>query len=144
MRRLTVMLQIPLIRAVVSQRSVKDAYELQEMENTMTTLPGKPMFRLLEHIKPGNLNIRLPEHWKGPYLEKNCRMAYPIICTVNGQTLHNHYYGNELKKGQLLLIDAGAESPMRYATDITRTYPVGGKFTTQQKEIYKIVLKAQT
>jgi Xaa-Pro aminopeptidase len=62
---------------------------------------------------------------------------------VNGETLHNHYYGNSLKKGQLLLIDAGAESPMHYATDITRTYPVGGKFSQQQKDIYTIVLKAQ-
>jgi Xaa-Pro aminopeptidase len=132
-----------LIRAVATQRSVKDAHELEEMENTMNGVTREAYGRAVRCIRPGIFEYEVAGIMEGAVLEKNCRMAYPIICTVNGQTLHNHYYGNELKKGQLLLVDAGAESMRRYATDITRTYPVGGKFTSQQKEIYKIVLDAQ-
>jgi Xaa-Pro aminopeptidase len=70
-------------------------------------------------------------------------MAYPVICSVNGHILHNHFYGNQLKPGDLLLIDAGAESSMHYATDLTRTFPVSGTFTGLQKDIYDIVLEAE-
>jgi Xaa-Pro aminopeptidase len=132
-----------LIRAVAAQRSVKDAYELQEIESTMNNVTREAYSEAVKLIKPGAFEYQVAGTLEGLALEKHCRMAYPIICTVNGQTLHNHYYGNELKMGQLLLIDAGAESHRRYATDITRTYPVGGKFTNQQKDIYKIVLDAQ-
>lgn len=132
-----------LIRAVVAQRSVKDQYELQEMEDTMNNVTAQAYSRAVSIIKPGAFEYQVAGAFEGLALENNCRMAYPIICTVNGETLHNHYYGNELKSGQMLLIDAGAESARRYATDITRTYPVGGKFSTQQKAIYQIVLEAQ-
>jgi len=134
---------VPLIRAVVAQRSVKDPHEIQEMENTMTHITREAYLQAIGQIKPGGFEYQVAGALKGSVLSKNCRMAYPVICSVNGETLHNHHYGNELRKDQLLLIDAGAESSMRYATDITRTYPVGGKFNPRQKEIYSIVLKAQ-
>nr|WP_290935128.1 M24 family metallopeptidase [Haliscomenobacter sp.] len=63
--------------------------------------------------------------------------------TINGQVLHNHDHHNILKSGQLVLADMGAETAMHYAADITRTWPVDGSFTQQQKEIYQIVLDAQ-
>ncbi|MFO7369511.1 MAG: aminopeptidase P family protein [Bacteroidales bacterium] len=132
-----------LIRAVATQRSVKDSYEIQEMEETMTRVTGEAYAHAIRQIKPGAFEYQVAGALEGTALAKHCRMAYPVICSINGQILHNHYYGNELKKGQMLLIDAGAESQRRYATDITRTYPVGGKFSSQQAEIYKIVLDAQ-
>jgi Xaa-Pro aminopeptidase len=132
-----------LIRAVVAQRSVKDPYELNNMEETMNDVTAEAYAKAMRFIKPGMFEYHVAGAFEGYALEKNCRMAYPVICTINGQILHNHDYGNELKKGKLLLIDAGAESTKHYATDITRTYPVGGKYSNQQKEIYKIVLDAQ-
>lgn len=74
---------------------------------------------------------------------QNAELSYPIILSVNGQTLHNHFHGNQMHAGQLMLNDSGAETEMYYAGDITRTYPVSGKFTTQQKDIYEIVLKME-
>ncbi len=62
---------------------------------------------------------------------------------MHGETLHNHYHGNILQKGDLLLIDSGCESESGYATDITRTIPVSGKFSQQQRAIYEIVLDMQ-
>ncbi len=132
-----------LIRAVATQRSVKDSHEIREMEETMTQVTCEAYAQAIRQIKPGAFEYQVAGTLEGTALTKHCRMAYPVICSINGQILHNHYYGNELKKGQMLLIDAGAESHRRYATDITRTYPVGGKFTSQQAEVYKIVLDAQ-
>jgi Xaa-Pro aminopeptidase len=63
--------------------------------------------------------------------------------TVHGEVLHNHSYDNLLKDGQLLLNDSGAESPRYYASDITRTCPVSGRFTAVQAEIYQTVLRMQ-
>ena len=74
---------------------------------------------------------------------KDLEFAYGVICSVRGETLHNESHSNQLVKGQLLLVDAGVESPMHYASDITRTSPVGGKFTVRQREIYELVLSAQ-
>ena len=65
-----------------------------------------------------------------------------MILTINGQTLHNHYHGNMLKKKRMLVVDAGCESEFHYASDITRTVPVGGEFSEKQAEIYSIVLAA--
>jgi Xaa-Pro aminopeptidase len=132
-----------LIKAVAKQRSVKDVYELQEMEDTMNNVTREAYNQTVKYIKPGNYEYQVAGALEGSVLQKNCRMAYPTICTIHGETLHNHYYGNLLQKEQLLLIDAGAESTLRYATDITRTYPVNGRFSARQKEIYKIVLDAQ-
>ena len=56
-------------------------------------------------------------------------------------TMHMEIY---LKKGRMMVTDAGAETNLHYASDITRTTPVGGKFSQQQKDIYEIVLKANT
>jgi Xaa-Pro aminopeptidase len=134
---------VALIKAVVAQRSVKDQYEIAEMESTMTDITREAYSQAISQIKPGSFEYNVAGALEGSILSKNSRLAYPIICSVRGETLHNHFYGNELKKGDLLLIDAGAESGMHYATDITRTYPVGGKLSAQQKEIYNIVLKAQ-
>jgi len=71
-------------------------------------------------------------------------LAYPsIVATgVNGAVLHYRHNNATLKDGDLLLIDAGAEDK-GYAADITRTFPVNGKFTQRQRDVYEIVLAAQ-
>jgi Xaa-Pro aminopeptidase len=81
---------------------------------------------------------------EGIALAKGGGTSFPIILSINGQTLHNHSHDNVLKKGKMMVVDAGAESELHYASDITRTIPVGRKFGSMQKEIYEIVLKANT
>jgi Xaa-Pro aminopeptidase len=70
-------------------------------------------------------------------------LSFPTILTVNGQVLHNHYGKTVMKEGQIAICDSGAENEMHYAGDMTRTFPVGRKFTTLQREMYDIVLSAQ-
>ena len=81
---------------------------------------------------------------EGIALAKGGGTSFPVILSMNGQTLHNHAHGNILTKGRMMVTDAGAETSMHYASDITRTTPVGGKFDGRQREIYQIVLKANT
>jgi Xaa-Pro aminopeptidase len=68
-------------------------------------------------------------------------LSFPAIVSKRGETLHNHEHGNLLKAGDLLLVDSGAETDTHYASDNTRTIPVGGKFSQKQREIYEIVLE---
>jgi len=68
-------------------------------------------------------------------------VSFPVILSQNGQILHNHDHSNVLQEGRMMVTDTGTESLLHYASDITRTVPVGGKFNTRQKEIYEIVLK---
>jgi Xaa-Pro aminopeptidase len=75
-------------------------------------------------------------------LANHGRLSYPTILTGNGQTLHNHYHGNTIQDGQMVLVDAGAETSMHYAGDLTRTFPAGKQFTTRQRELYTVVLQA--
>jgi len=134
---------IALIQAVVEQRSIKSELEIAEMENTMNNVTA-PAYKLARSsIRPDIYEYEIAGILEGFALKKNCQMAYPVICSTRGEILHNHYYGNLIKKEHMLLIDAGAESTMHYATDITRTYPAGGKFTSRQKDLYNIVLQSQ-
>jgi Xaa-Pro aminopeptidase len=69
-------------------------------------------------------------------------LGYPVIATVHGETLHNHHYSNTLQRGQMFLLDAGAETSMHYTGDLTSTCPVDSSFTPRQRELYEIVLLA--
>jgi Xaa-Pro aminopeptidase len=72
----------------------------------------------------------------------NVTLAYTSIVTIQGEVLHNNDYHQALRSGDLLLVDAGAETATGWAADITRTWPVSGKFSATQKAIYEIVLAA--
>jgi Xaa-Pro aminopeptidase len=132
-----------LIGAVVNLRSKKDDFEIKEIEKAvdvaclMHTTAMKMAF-------PGNYERELAGAIEGIALSHGGPVSFPVILSQNGQILHNHYHGNELEEGRLVVCDAGAETAMSYASDITRTFPVGGKFSSRQKDIYNIVLKANT
>ena len=57
-------------------------------------------------------------------LASNGNLSFPIITTINGHTLHNHHHGNTIKSGDLFLLDAGAETELHYAGDLSSTFPV--------------------
>jgi Xaa-Pro aminopeptidase len=69
--------------------------------------------------------------------------AYGSIVTVHGEVLHDATHGRLLADGDLLLADVGAETPEGWAGDVTRTWPVSGRFSTTQRELYLAVLEAQ-
>lgn len=129
------------IKAVVKLRSIKDEFEIAEIEKAvdvayiMHTTAMKMGF-------PGNFERELAGAIEGIALSHGGPVSFPVILSMDGQTLHNHDHSQELVEGRLVVTDAGAETSMCYASDITRTFPVGGKFDARQKAIYEIVLRA--
>ncbi len=75
--------------------------------------------------------------------EAGCSDAYGPIVTVKGEVLHAEYQGNPTEAGQLLLADVGAENEEGWAGDITRAWPISGRFSTTQRAIYQVVLAAE-
>jgi Xaa-Pro aminopeptidase len=132
-----------LIRAVITLRSVKSAEELKQMDIAVKT-SMKMHAAAAAHAAPGQLEAEVAGLLEGIAISGNGRLSYPAIVTRNGHVLHNHYHGNILKKGDLLLIDAGAEATSGYAGDITRTFAVGADMTAKQQDVYDIVQKALT
>ena len=130
-----------LIKEVVAQRSVKIKEEIDEIEKALG-VSYEMHTTAMRMAKPGVYEREIVGRIEGIALSHGCQPSFPIILTIDGQTLHNHYHGNVLKEGRLLVNDSGAESEMHYASDITRTIPVGGKFTEKQKDIYEIVLNS--
>jgi Xaa-Pro aminopeptidase len=132
---------VDLIKAVVEMRSIKEIIEIQEIEKAVD-IAYEMHTTAMKMCKYGIKEQEIFGKIEGIALSKGAGVSFPIILSVNGQTLHNHSHENTLSEGKLLLVDAGAETDLHYASDITRVTPVGGKFSTMQKDIYDIVLKA--
>ncbi|MGL5318112.1 MAG: M24 family metallopeptidase, partial [Bacteroidales bacterium] len=79
---------------------------------------------------------------EGVALRKGAGVSFHNIVTQHGEILHNHDHSGILQDGRLLLVDAGAETSMKYCSDFTRTFPINGKFSPLQKDIYQVVQKA--
>lgn len=130
-----------LIKGIVKLRLVKDALEVAEIEK-MVDVAYEMHTTAMKMAKPGVIEREIAGAMEGIALKNGRGVSFPTILTINGQTLHNHYHGNVLSAGRMMVADAGAESDSLYDSDITRTVPVGGKFDARQKMIYEIVLKA--
>jgi Xaa-Pro aminopeptidase len=132
---------VELIKAVVDMRSVKEPCEIEEMR--IACRLGYDMhIAAMKMARPGVLEQKIAGTMEGIVAGGGGMVSFPTILSQNGEILHNHDHSQFLKEGRLMLTDAGAESPMHYASDFTRTVPVGGKFNQKQLEIYKIVLNA--
>ena len=130
-----------LIKACVDIRSVKEPWEIEDIERQMA-VGYKMHTTAMKMAQPGVTEQEITGVLEGISMSGGGIVSFPIICSVHGETLHNHYHGNTLKEGDLLLVDAGSESTLHYATDHTRTSPVGGKFSARQRDIYQIVVDA--
>lgn len=131
-----------LIKAIIKQRSIKTEEEVVEIEKAIETSYLMNTIAM-KKIKHGILEREVFGEIEGIALSKGNGVSFPIIFSVNGQILHNHAHENIMQKGNIAVLDSGAETMMGYASDITRTIPVSGKFTDKQKAIYNIVLDAQ-
>jgi len=134
---------VDLIKAVVSLRSIKEDREVAEIEKAIN-ISYEMHVTAMKLCKPGTREQVIFGTLEGIAYAVGAGPSFPAIISVNGQTLHNHLHNNILRDNQLLVNDSGVETELHYASDITRTTPVGGKFNQRQKEIYEIVLKANT
>jgi Xaa-Pro aminopeptidase len=132
---------LELIKAIVSLRNIKDEYEIVELEKA-AAISYEMHVTSMRMAHPGETERRIAGTIEGIALSHGTMPSFPIILSQNGETLHNHDHSQILQKGRMLLTDAGAETTTHYASDFTRTVPVGGKFSQRQKDIYQIVLDA--
>ncbi len=130
-----------LIRAIIKLRMKKEPAEVAEIEK-MVDVAREMHVTAMKMARPGVVEREIAGTIEGIALSKCGPVSFPVILSINGQTLHNHYHGNTLVTGRMLVIDAGCENDLHYSSDITRTVPVGGKFNDRQRGIYEVVLRA--
>jgi Xaa-Pro aminopeptidase len=129
-------------KAVVAQRNIKSPEEVADIERAVNV--SREMYlTAMAGALPGRYEYEIVADIVQVAFKHNCELAFPIICSVHGETLHNHNHANRLAAGDVMVLDSGVETPNRYASDLTRAIPVGGTFTTQQRTLYEMVLRAQ-
>ncbi|MCF7974424.1 MAG: aminopeptidase P family protein [Phycisphaerae bacterium] len=132
----------PLIRAVVAQRSVKSPEEIEEIE-TALSMSYLTHTTAMQLARPGKVEREVVGYLEGMVKSQGLGLSFPTIFSVHGEILHNPTHDNTLQAQDMVVHDSGVETRLHYASDITRTIPVSGRFTAKQREVYEIVLNAQ-
>ena len=127
-----------LIKAVVKQRSTKEAQEIEELERA-AVIGYKMHTTAMRLTRPGVTEKFVGGQVDGIANSYGAMVSFPTIYTQHGEIMHGNPSMNVLEAGRLALCDAGAETMDNYCSDNTRTMPVSGKFTQRQLEIYSIV-----
>lgn len=133
---------VALIKAIVAQRSIKTEEELVQIAEAVDTTAAMHL-SAIKGCRGGMTEAQLAGGLQAIAISAGGNLAFPTILTVNGQVLHNHYGPTVMKEGRIAICDAGAENAMHYAGDMTRTFPVGKRFTPLQRDMYGIVLQSQ-
>ena len=133
------------VRALLHEmRLFKDAHELDIMRRA-AAISTQAHRRAMQFTRPGQFEYQVEAELLHEFCRHGARHpAYTSIVAGGANACVLHYVGNnaKLKDGDLLLIDAGCELD-GYASDISRSYPVNGRFSAAQKDVYEIVLAAQ-
>jgi len=130
-----------LVKAVIAQRSIKSSEEIEDIDKAVD-IAYRMHTSAMKMIRPGLTEKKIAGMIEGIAISYGAGMSFRPIVSINGHILHNHSHDNEIKEGSLLVNDSGAETALHYASDITRTIPASGKFTTKQRDVYEIVLGA--
>jgi Xaa-Pro aminopeptidase len=129
------------VKAVINQRNYKSNEEIAEIERAANITVNMHL-AAMRMARPGMTEAQIAAEVERIPLAEDGYISFPVIATINGQTLHNHYHGNTLVDGKMFLLDAGAETTMGYAGDMSSTFPVEKTFTSKQKEIYQVALNS--
>ena len=129
---------VELIKAVVKMRSTKEQQEIDEIDQACS-IGYKMHTTAMRLTKPGLTEKYVGGMVNGVANAYGSMVSFATIFTQHGEIMHGTPSWNKLEDGRLALCDCGAENRNGYCSDNTRTYPVYGKFTQKQLEIYKIV-----
>ena len=134
---------IQLDRILDEMRLHKSTQEIELMQ-IASTISAQAHTRAMQAVKPGMMEYALEAELNYIFGQNGCVPSYNSIVGGGENGCILHYVENDkvLKDGDLVLIDAACEYQL-YASDITRTFPVNGKFSSEQKALYEVVLKAQ-
>ena len=132
---------LELVQAVIAMRSVKSDEEIVEIEKAVDTSVDMHV-AAMAMARPGTGEAEIAAEVERIANAAGGGISFPVIATVHGETLHNHQHTNTLQSGDLFLLDAGAETALGYAGDLSSTFPVDLKFTDRQKTIYNLSVAA--
>ena len=128
----------PLTDAVIAMRLVKEDREIGQIDHACDI--GYEMHTAARRgIVPGIIEQEIVGRMEGVTLSKGWGVSFATILTQHGEIFHCHSHEGIVEPGRLMVIDAGAENNMHYASDFTRTYPTSGKFSAMQRDIYQTV-----
>ncbi len=128
---------VDMIRAIVDMRNHKTSEEIEEIERACNVTADMHI-EAMKVLRPGMHEYEVVAALEAVATRNGCSLSFPTIATINGQTLHNHAHHNIVKPGDMLLVDAGAETAMGYAGDMSSTICADKTFTPRQKSIYDI------
>jgi Xaa-Pro aminopeptidase len=131
-----------LIEAAVALREVKSEEEEAELEEAVDATVRMHRAALVS-ARPGMAEREVMAIAAHAAIADSAGTSFPMIATTRPSVLHNHSYSRRLEEGDLFLLDAGAESPMGYAGDLTTTFPVSRRFDSRQRELYEIVRRME-
>jgi Xaa-Pro aminopeptidase len=134
-------IDLDLAKAIISLRITHDSAALAELRKA-AAVSVEAHKAGMARTRKAKLEAEVRATMEAVIMSHNMTTAYTSIVTVHGEVLHNGHYYNFLQPGDLLLADVGAETETGWAADITRTWPVSGKFSSTQRDIYDIVLAA--
>lgn len=128
---------------MIELRSTKSEEEVEEIKTSIGYTKEALEF-VMKNLRPGRFEYQIRADFEYQLMLRNSKPSFHTIAASSGNAVILHYVElqRKLEDGDMILLDLGALSD-NYASDITRTYPVNGKFTQRQKDIYKIVLGAQ-
>ena len=128
----------PLTDAVIAMRLVKEDREIGQIDHACDI--GYEMHTAARRgIVPGIIEQEIVGRMEGVTLSKGWGVSFATILTQHGEIFHCHSHEGIVEPGRLMVIDAGAENNMHYASDFTRTYPTSGRFSAMQRDIYQTV-----
>ncbi|MBV8649105.1 aminopeptidase P family protein [Paludibacterium sp.] len=132
----------PLARGIVALREIKGPEEVAEIERALE-VTREMHIAAMKAARPGAVEYQAVGAMEGIMRSRDWQLAYPSIFSRRGEVLHNHRHDQVLQAGDLVVNDTGASADTGYASDITRTIPVGGKFSERQRALYETVLAMQ-
>ena len=131
----------PLIDAIVHARLIHDELALDQWQKAMD-ITCQAHHEAMQKTTSCHYAYQVKAHMEYVAQQAHLVPSYAPIVTPRGQVLHNHDYYDQLQADDLLLVDFGVESPLGYATDVTRTWPVNGQWSPTQLAVYQLVLEA--
>lgn len=130
-----------LAEAVISCRLTHDAEAIAQIQSAIDISIQAHQQGIKTAVRANNEAV-VRGAIEGYILGSQMSCAYNSIVTTHGDVLHNEHSFQAFQEGDLLLVDAGAETPYGWAADLTRTYPINGRFSATQRDIYEVVLAA--
>jgi Xaa-Pro aminopeptidase len=134
-------IDLDLAKAIITLRLCHDSEALSELRKA-TKVAIAAHLAGMKATSTAKTEAEVRGAMEGVIIAQNMSCAYGSIVTVHGEVLHNEHYHHSLQPGDLLLADVGAETSLGWASDITRTWPISGQFSSTQRDIYDLVLAA--